>query len=147
MNWKPIKSVNYIVIHCAATRPSQDIGASDIRRWHRQKGWLDIGYHYIIRRDGTVEIGRPEEQPGAHARGFNHLSLGICLAGGVGEDGITPQANFTHDQMTALAALILDIEERHPEADVIGHRDLPNVRKACPSFDVSHWLESSELRP
>jgi N-acetylmuramoyl-L-alanine amidase len=148
MKWKPITSVNFIVVHCAATRPSMDIGANTIRRWHRQRGWLDIGYHYVIRRDGTVELGRPENIPGAHARPFNHLSLGICLVGGVTEDDVTiPEANFTPDQISALAALLLDMEERYPEAEVLGHRDLPNVRKACPSFDVRHWIESGEITP
>lgn len=139
MNWKPIRSVEYLVVHCAATRESMDIGVEEITRWHRERGWFTVGYHYVIRRDGTLEKGRPDTQPGAHARGFNHLSLGICLVGGVGPDGKTAEDNFTFQQYDALAALLFELTERYPHATVLGHRDLPNVRKACPSFDVRDW--------
>lgn len=151
MKLKPITSVDYIVVHCAATRPSMDIGADEIRRWHRQQGWLDIGYHFVIRRDGTLETGRPETQRGAHARGFNHKSLGICLVGGVAEDGKTPEANFTEEQLEVLATLTIELQYLHENQEtgalpeVLGHRDLPNVSKACPSFDVRHWNETGEV--
>jgi len=139
MTWKKIKAVEYLVVHCAATREDQDIDAQEIRRWHRQKGWLDIGYHYVIKRDGTVETGRAEDVPGAHARGFNEKSLGVCLVGGVESDGKTSEANYTHAQWDALEATIHDLLTRYPEAEVLGHRDLPNVNKGCPSFDVRDW--------
>jgi N-acetylmuramoyl-L-alanine amidase len=139
MNWKKLKAVDYIVIHCAATKEDQDIGVDEIRRWHRQRGWLDVGYHYVIRRDGTLEIGRPNDVPGAHARGFNHVSIGICLVGGVESDGKTPESNFTHAQWRTLEAVVKDQKKMHPDAKVLGHRDLPNVNKACPSFDAPAW--------
>jgi N-acetylmuramoyl-L-alanine amidase len=142
MTWKKLKAVDYIVVHCSATKEDQDIGVEEIRRWHRQRGWLDVGYHYVIRRDGTVETGRPNDVPGAHARGFNHLSLGLCLVGGVESDGKTPEMNFTHLQWDALAELVNDLKVKHPDAEVLGHRDLPNVNKACPSFDVRAWYET-----
>lgn len=142
MTWKPIREVRYIVVHCSATKEDQDIGAEEIRGWHLKRGWLDIGYHFVIRRDGTVETGRPIDRPGAHARGFNHLSLGICLAGGVESDGKTPEANFTHAQWEALENTIRDLLLLHPDAQVVGHRDLPNVSKACPSFDAPEWWAS-----
>lgn len=139
MTWKTLRAVDYLVVHCAATKASMDIGAADIKAWHRKQGWLDIGYHYVIRRSGAVETGRPEDRPGAHARGFNHVSIGICLAGGVGEDGKTPENNFTDAQFAALRQLLNDLIQRYPHAKIVGHRDLPNVNKACPSFDVKEW--------
>lgn len=139
MTWKNLRAVDYLVVHCAATRASMDIGAAEIKAWHRKQGWLDIGYHHVIRRNGAVEPGRPEDRPGAHARGFNHVSIGICLAGGVGEDGKTPENNFTDAQFAALRQLLNDLIQRYPHAKIVGHRDLPNVNKACPSFDVKEW--------
>lgn len=139
MNWKKLQSVDYIVIHCSATTEDQDIGVEEIRRWHRQRGWLDVGYHFIIRRDGELERGRPHDVPGAHARGFNHISLGICLVGGVESDAKTPESNFTAFQWKTLESLVHDLKRLHPDAKVLGHRDLPNVNKACPSFDVLEW--------
>ena len=141
MNWKKLKAVNYIVIHGAATKEDQDIGVEEIRRWHRQRGWLDVGYHYVIRRDGTIETGRPNDAPGAHARGFNHISLGICLVGGV-DGSNNPESNYTHAQWESLEALTRDLLVKHPDATVLGHRDLPKVNKACPSFDAVAWWAS-----
>lgn len=142
MNWKPIREVKYLVVHCAATPEDMDIGVKEVRGWHLKRGWLDVGYHYVIRRDGTVEKGRPTDRPGAHARGFNHLSLGICLIGGVESDGKTAEANYTHAQWESLEDLLRTELLNHPHAEVLGHRDLPNVSKACPSFDVREWWDS-----
>lgn len=142
MKWKPIKAVEWIVIHCAATPPSRDIGLVEIREWHLKRGWFDIGYHYVIRRNGVIEKGRPETRPGAHARGINHISLGICLVGGASEIDIKDaENNFTLKQMASLKELIEELETRYPDAPVIGHRDIPNVNKACPSFEVMDWYE------
>lgn len=135
------RPIDYIVIHCSATPPWSDIGAADIDRWHRERGWDSIGYHYVIRRDGSVESGRPESYVGAHARGFNGSSIGVCLAGGV--DGQkNPQDNFTTAQMKALAQVIYELRGKYRSAEVLGHRDLPGVAKACPSFDVKQWMKS-----
>jgi len=142
MNWKPIKSYDYLVVHCAATKATMDIGKAEITQWHRERGFFDIGYHYVIRRDGTVEKGRPDTRPGAHARGFNHISLGICLVGGVAADGKTPEDNFTVAQYATLKTLLLDLLNEYPEASIVGHRDLPNVNKACPSFEVSDFVDT-----
>lgn len=144
MNWKSIKAVEYIVIHCAATKANQDIGVEDIAKWHRERGWFDVGYHYVIRRDGTVETGRPKDRPGAHARGYNHLSLGICLAGGVAKDGRTPEDNFTPEQYASLETLVINLKNEFPRATVLGHRDLPNVNKGCPSFNAIAWWAGIE---
>ena len=139
MNWKKLKAVDYIVIHCSATKEDQNFDVEDIRRWHRQRGWMDVGYHFVIKRDGEVQTGRPHDVPGAHARGFNHVSLGVCLIGGVESDGKTPESNYTAFQWRELERLVRDLLKLYPDAKVVGHRDLPNVNKACPSFDVPDW--------
>ena len=90
-----------IIIHCSATRPSQDIGSNDIDRWHREKGWLKIGYHLVITRDGTLELGRDLDEVGAHAYGHNANSVGVCMVGGIDEDG-QPDDNFTSEQWNTL---------------------------------------------
>lgn len=142
MKYKPIENVEYLVVHCAATRPSQDIGVADIRRWHRKRGYFDVGYHFVIRRNGTLETGRPIDRPGAHAKGFNQNSIAICLAGGVTEEDVKiPEDNFTVEQKAILRGLLAKLSALFPQATVLGHRDLPHVAKACPSFDVRQWLQ------
>lgn len=130
--------VKYIVVHCAATPPSMDIGAKEIDRWHRQRGFRCIGYHYVIRRDGNVETGRDLDEVGAHVEGYNSVSYGVCMVGGVTESGV-PDNNFTSPQFTSLVKIIEQLLVRAPKAEVLGHRDIPGVRKACPSFDVKPW--------
>jgi N-acetylmuramoyl-L-alanine amidase len=138
------KSTDFIIIHCSATRPSQDIGVAEIDRWHRQRGFLSVGYHYVIRRDGTLETGRSLYAAGAHARGFNHNSVGICMVGGVTEGDVNvAEDNFTDTQKEALVGLVESLTKEFPEADVIGHRQV--AAKACPSFDVRKWAEFYEF--
>lgn len=135
------KSTDFIIIHCAATRASQDIDISDIDRWHREQGWKMVGYHFFIKRDGTVQTGRPIMDGGAHAGPqYNGRSIGICLAGGVEEDGSTPEANFMPAQWDALRKLVRDMAVIFPDARVIGHNEV--AAKACPSFDVQEWWPS-----
>jgi N-acetylmuramoyl-L-alanine amidase len=140
------RTTNYIVIHCAATPPEMDIGLQEIRQWHVAKGWYDVGYHYIIRRDGSVENGRPHYAMGAHVKGYNQESLGICLVGGIknlkenGGNRISDN-NFTISQMLTLPTLIEMVAALYPTAKVVGHRDLDN-KKDCPSFDVHQWLDA-----
>ncbi len=105
---------------------------------HRDRGFKSGGYHYVIRRNGHVELGRPEHQIGAHATGFNNKSIGICLIGGVDKAG-RGEANFTPAQLTALRAMLVVLSQKYPQAQIIGHRDT-GAKKDCPSFDVSHWL-------
>jgi len=142
MRWKELKVVDFIIVHASATPETMDIGVEEIRQWHRQKGWLDVGYHRIVRRDGTREPGRALNVPGAHARGFNHRSIGICLIGGVESDKKTAVANFTHAQWEALEEEIRDLKKLHPNAEVIGHCDLPKVNKRCPCFNTREWWAS-----
>ena len=129
---------DYIVIHTAATPPSMDIGAKEIREWHLARGWSDIGYHWVIRRNGTVEPGRPVDAVGAHAKGFNKTSVGICLVGGLNADG-EPDCNYTWVQWPELEALVIKMKAKYPDAAVLGHRDLPGVTKTCPVFDADAW--------
>lgn len=135
-------SVKYLAIHCSATSPAADIGLEEIDRWHRNRGFLKIGYHYVIRRDGTLEFGRPLDEVGAHTEGFNSESIGICLVGGVDSSKLQkPEDNFTDDQKESLRMLLLGLKKLFPNAVVQGHRDFPNVAKACPSFDVKSWAK------
>ena len=138
-NYKPRARTDYIVVHCAATQPSQDNGAYDIDRWHRAQGWAEIGYHKVIRRDGTIEPGRVEHAAGAHVQGYNSNSVAVCLAGGVAEDGVTPEDNFTKEQALSLVVVLKEWQAKYPKAVIQGHRDFPGVKKACPSFDVKKW--------
>ena len=129
-----------LVVHCAATTPTQDIGAAEIRTWHvEERGWSDIGYHYVIRRNGTVETGRPVTDVGAHVAGYNSETVGICLVGGINERG-DPDANYTDAQWNSLYGLLVALRVRYPQARICGHRDFPNVLKACPSFAVASWV-------
>ena len=143
-NYTKLSRVDFIVIHCSATRATADIGAADIDKWHRQQGWLSIGYHYVIRRDGTVEKGRPADAVGSHAKGVNARSLGICMAGGVDTKG-KAEDNFTPEQKDAVLALVKQLKAKHPAAKVIGHRDVPGTRKDCPSWDVMAWAAEHGL--
>lgn len=134
---------DYIVVHCAATKPSMDVGVREIRQWHMQQGWLDVGYHYVIRRDGTIEEGRPHDTTGSHVKGFNSSSVGICLVGGINDSGKF-DANFTSNQLTSLIDILDRMQKEYPKAKIVGHHTL-DAGKACPSFNVSHWLETREL--
>lgn len=145
-NTKPRERTDYIAIHCSATGPKADIGAKDIDKWHRAKGWACIGYHYVIRRNGTVEEGRDEKVIGAHVENWNSVSVGVCMVGGVDADDITKaENNFTKEQFASLKQLLVDLKTRYPKAKIQGHRDFPDVKKACPSFEVKAWLKSVGL--
>ena len=134
---EPRKSTDYIVIHCAATKASMDIGLTEIRKWHVQdNGWRDVGYHYIIRRNGEVELGRSIRDTGAHAAGYNHKSVSVCMVGGMAEDN-SAENNFTPHQWVALIIEIKKLSEMYPDAKIIGHNEISE--KECPSFDVQKW--------
>ncbi len=145
-------STDLIVVHCSATNASADIGVRDITQWHIKRGFDTVGYHYVIRRTGELENGRPEHTIGAHVRGHNANSIGICLAGGVDTNN-QPENNFTSAQFATLQALLSRLKARYPQARILGHRDLspdknadgkitPNeFIKACPSFDVAQWFK------
>ena len=138
----PRRTTTHLVVHCSATRPVQDIGAREIRKWHVEgNGWSDIGYHFVIRRNGLVEKGRPLANPGSHVKGLNHCSVGVCLVGGV-SDNMAPEDNFTALQMRSLRQTLTMLLTYYPNAKVVGHRDViqpGSPPKACPSFDVKSW--------
>lgn len=139
-NFKIRDKTEFIAIHCSATGENQNIGRAEIDRWHRAQGWNGIGYHFVIRRDGTVETGRPVEAIGSHVAGYNATSVGICMVGGVdANDPKQVKDNFTKEQMMSLLVVVKDLKARYPEAVVQGHRDFPDVKKACPSFDAKAW--------
>jgi N-acetylmuramoyl-L-alanine amidase len=129
------KSTEYIVIHCSATPASHDVDAKEIDRWHRAKGWLKIGYHFVIKRDGTVQKGRDLDAVGAHVAGFNHCSVGVCVVGGMDKDNKHPEDNFTLAQRQALHCLLTDLEALYPSAALVGHWEL-DPKKACPVLDM-----------
>ena len=142
----PRKSTKYLVVHCSATRPSQDIGVKEIRQWHKNQGWQDIGYHYVIRRDGKVEKGRAENLVGSHVAGRNANSIGVCMVGGVNQkDFQKAENNFTKEQFASLKTLLQGLAKKYPGTVVLGHRDFPNVGKACPSFDAIAWAKKEGL--
>ena len=143
--WRQMRKIDEIVIHCSATRARADIGAREIRQWHVQgRGWRDIGYHFVIRRGGLIEAGRPIDQAGSHVAGRNAGSIGLCLAGGL-DDNLKPAANFTPEQWAALKDKLIELSAAFPEARILGHRDFPGVAKACPCFDVRAWLAKEGL--
>lgn len=139
------ESTDFIVVHCSATQAKTDIGAADIDRWHRGQGWQCIGYHYVIRRDGRVEDGREESKIGSHVQNHNANSIGICMVGGVADDGKTAESNFTPEQFDSLQSLVARLKTQYPNAVVQGHRDFPGVAKTCPNFSVKDWVKEHKL--
>lgn len=123
-------NVDYIVVHCSDTPNGRHHDANDIRLWHmRGNGWDDIGYHYVIQISGEVERGRNHDTPGAHVRGYNDRSLGICL---IGRD------EFTEAQMRSLEAIVIMLKSQWSNADIVGHTDLDKA-KTCPNLNVLEW--------
>lgn len=134
--------MRYITIHAAATFPSMDIGVKEIRQWHLANGWRDIGYHEVIRRDGTLEPGRPADQMGAHVGGYNRDNYGICLVGGLKEGTKVPEDNFTGAQYHTLYRRMMVHHGNWPEAIIMGHNGFPGYEsRGCPSFDWRKWRD------
>ncbi len=128
-----MRKINKLIIHCTATPEGRDHSVGEIRRWHRQRGWNDIGYHFLIRLDGRIEKGRPIERIGAHARGHNSDSIGICYVGGC-SGKMQPKDTRTIQQKLSLIALVGKLKEKFPKVSIHGHDEFNN--KACPCFDV-----------
>ena len=128
-----MRTINEIIIHCSATVEGKDFTVKDIDRWHQQRGFKMVGYHYVIRLDGTIEQGRPLEQAGAHCKGHNTHSIGICYIGGLDTDG-KPKDTRTKAQRDMLWALVKSLKVKYPKATIHGHNEFAN--KACPCFDV-----------
>lgn len=146
------KKTDLIVVHCSATKASMDIGVRELDRMHRARGFSCIGYHKVIRRDGSVEDGRPIGTVGAHVEGRNHDSVGVCMVGGVDAGGIKGEDNFTPAQFDTLEKVLRDLRQTFGHVLICGHRDLspdlnhdgkisPNEwMKECPSFSVLDYL-------
>lgn len=129
-----MRPIDEIIIHCAATPEGKAFTAADIDRWHRERGWAGIGYHFVVRLDGTVEQGRPLDRIGAHVSGRNETTIGVCYIGGVDAKG-APKDTRTPAQKLALLALCRDLLKQFPAIRTIsGHNQY--AAKACPSFDV-----------
>ena len=133
-----MRPINKIIIHCTATREGQDVSVDTIRKWHKARGFNDIGYHYIIDRYGVVHQGRPIETIGAHTKGHNRGSIGIAYVGGVEQDGQTPKDTRTEEQKKALIDLIKMLKGWYNKATVHGHNEFAN--KACPSYNVKNEI-------
>lgn len=128
------RKITEIIVHCSATPEGKDFTVADITRWHNQRGFRTIGYHYVIYRDGSVHTGRPEGEIGAHCTGHNAVSIGICYIGGLAADGKTAKDTRTPEQREALLMLLRHLRKKYPGAKIYGHRDF--AAKACPSFDA-----------
>lgn len=127
--------ITELIVHCSATPAGRDVTAADIRRWHKEeRGFADIGYHFVVRLDGKVECGRPLADIGAHCRGHNSRSVGVCYVGGISSHG-RPADTRTRVQREALSGLLSALRRRFPGAVIRGHRDF--APKACPCFDAT----------
>lgn len=130
-----MRKITKIILHCSATPEGKDYSVAQIRDWHvRGNGWNDIGYHYVIYRDGTIHKGRPVEQAGAHTKGHNANSIGICYIGGCTADGNTPKDTRTPEQTRSMHELVAQLQQQYPGATVHCHNEFAN--KACPSFKI-----------
>ena len=133
------RQIKEIIVHCTATRAGVNCTVEDIRRWHKQQGWSDIGYHYVVYRDGSVHEGRDVNIAGAHCLGHNTYSIGVAYVGGVARDGKTPADTRTVAQADGLEKLMVELRRMYPQAQIFGHRDF--ARKACPCFDARKCYE------
>ena len=152
--------MKYLVLHCAATPEGREVTSKEIRHWHTDpvskggRGWKQVGYTDLFHLDGTVErLVRNNEDAEVDpwevtngAAGYNSVSRHVVYAGGVAKDGKTPKDTRTAGQLKAMRDYVRDFHERFPQIRIVGHRDLPGVKKACPSFDVKAWLESIGIR-
>lgn len=137
-----MREINLIVIHCADTYRTMDIGAEEIRKWHvDDNGWSDIGYHYVIRRNGDVEKGRELDVVGSHVKGYNANSIGICLVGGKPMKDEEPIGThlFEDKQLESLKLLVKTLQMNYPNTEIKGHCDLDS-KKTCPNFDVKTFF-------
>lgn len=129
-----MRNIKEIIVHCSATPEGKDYTVSDIRRWHLARGFTDIGYHYVIYRDGSIVKGRDENITGAHCKGHNTISIGVCYIGGCEADGKTPKDTRTDEQKESLLKLLKELKVKYPKATVYPHYKFAD--KACPSFNA-----------
>ena len=140
LNVKNNRIIKEIIVHCSATPEGKDFTVLDIKKWHLERGFSDIGYHYVIYRDGSINKGRDESKIGAHCTGHNSYSIGVCYVGGVAKDGKTAKDTRTDAQKKSLLSLLRNLKIKYPQASIHSHRDYAN--KACPSFDATKEYSS-----
>jgi len=129
-----MRKIDKFIIHCSATREGQDISIDTIRKWHvEENGWSDVGYHYVVDLEGRIHLGRPIEKSGAHTRGENKSSIGICYIGGC-DANMHQKDTRTNAQKATLLELLRILHKTFPECITYGHRDFSD--KACPSFNA-----------
>ena len=140
-----MRLITLIVIHCSAVKPDQMSSVAQIDTWHHDRGYkFGVGYHYVIRRDGSIEAGRPEWMVGAHCVNHNKYSIGVCYEGGLDARG-QPADTRTAAQKATLRQLLTDLHRRYTRASIVGHHDL-NPQKDCPCIkDVAR--EYKDLQP
>ena len=135
-----MREINKIIVHCSATREGENFDVAEIRKWHVEgRGWSDIGYHFYIDLYGNIHKGRDIAKIGAHCRGHNRNSIGICYCGGVEADGKTPKDTRNTEQKEALIAVLRTLKAMFPNAVIHSHNDFAN--KACPSFNATEEYE------
>jgi len=125
-------NVKFLVVHCSDSDDHEKLTAIDIHKMHLDFGWEGIGYHKVINRSGKIENGRPEYWVGAHVKGKNNISLGVCLIG---------RHKFTLKQFISLEKVLRKWKILYPEAKIVGHKDIGNTKKTCPNFDVKAWAQ------
>ena len=130
------KKTDYIVIHSTMTPPSRTTTLKTVDEWHRKEGWLEVGYHFFIQTDGTLEFGRHPETVGAHCKGHNHDSMSICMVGGKDASGNAVD-NFSKEQKETLKSIVSSLTKAYPGATVVGHNELEETD--CPSFNVKDF--------
>ena len=136
-----MREINKIIVHCSATREGENFDVAEIRKWHVEgRGWSDIGYHFYIDLHGEIHKGRDIAKIGAHCKGHNRNSIGICYCGGVEADGKTPKDTRNTEQKEALLAVLRTLKAMFPNAVIHSHNDFAN--KACPSFDATTEYEN-----
>lgn len=135
-----MRNINKIIVHCSATPEGRNFTVKQIDAWHRQRGFNGIGYHFVIYLDGSVNVGRPLAKAGAHCKGQNKNSIGVCYIGGLAANGKTPKDTRTDAQKSSLVKLITELRQQFPNASVHGHREFAN--KACPCFDAHKEYEN-----
>ena len=128
------RTIKELIVHCSATPEGKDYSVDIIRQWHLQRGFSDIGYHYVTYRDGSIHIGRDESIIGAHCTGHNTNSIGVCYIGGCASDGKTPKDTRTLQQKESLLSLLKTLKVKYPNAKIYPHYKF--AAKACPSFNA-----------
>ena len=135
-----MREINKIIVHCSATREGENFEVAEIRKWHLARGFSDIGYHFYIDLYGEIHKGRDISKIGAHCKGHNRNSIGICYCGGVEADGKTPKDTRNTEQRRALVAVLRTLKAMYPNAMIHSHNDFAN--KACPSFNATLEYEN-----